>query len=259
MLPVLTPESLQDILSRVPANLRAQVQWRSKNVRSSFAPLQRPGWSLAQLDRATRELYGLSFALLSDLHDTSWMDLLMEKVGEQLSRARQAAGVVLSGSIAGAAAEFSLDVLREIALARVEILEVADIDALEEAVGSANLFDLACSEERDFMRGQTAAFIVHDTLMAGSVPEPIRRLACVSAQRFMRGLSHPSLYAIPHPFRDEDAAARGERFMRYAHLAPQAVNDLERQVILELRTTGSGDPTLPAVVSIYDAALKRLA
>src|SRR5690606_6165919 len=109
----------------------------------------------------------------------------------------------------------------------------------------------------DFLRAQVAALSLCDALERGVERAALARLSCYGAQHFIRSLRAPELQRLPDPYLGETERQRGERMLGYLRVAPAATTDVEREVILGLRSVhfhGPGQVTgrlADFVVTLY--------
>jgi len=265
MLTVLTPDSLRSAAESAPAELRAQIRWHTARLTEVLEVLRGPAWSTVQLDLAVAEFIQVTAIVMKAVTtDSSWLAPLGLAAAETMNAARLTVRQKFGSSIAGVAADYAIRMFRSILRSFDDTHEFLEDDGLtellKESPDAEALLALCSDEERDFLRGQIATVALVEAVEAGPLGGAAQHLACVAAQQLLRGLDSPAIASlVPNPFQGETTHLRGERLLGYARLAPTASNEIEREVILRLRTAGYNDRSVEGIVLMYDDALRRLA
>ncbi len=260
MLTVLTPRSLRSAAESAPAKLRAQMRWHTARISEALKVLRGPVWSIEQLDLAVAEFMQIAAIMMKAVAtDSSWLGPLGLATAEAMTAVRLTVRRQLGNSIPGVAADYAVRMFRSLVRSSNDAHEL-----LEEYDGQSPdaeaLLALCSHEERDFLRGQIATVALIEAAEAGPLGSAAQHLACIAAQRILRGLDSPAIASlVPSPFQGETTHLRGERLLRYARLASTASNKIEREVILRLRTVSFSDRSVEDIVLMYDDALRRLA
>lgn len=267
-IPALTPRTAQRLVEGLPAAARAEARWVAARLTRTLRSLQESEPSAEDLKAVVLEFAGASFELTRSLIERpELMRLALAEADDTMTDIAALARQQLGVSIAGAAADFSLRLLRAFMRFVTERWEslTSDPDAQALIEGTTSLPDLldAQPEAVDFLCGQVAVLSLCDTLEQNAVTAG-RWLPCLAARHLIRSLSAPDFQVIPDPYLGETERQRGERLLTWLRLSSTATTEIEREVILELRCVhlrymGTAGQAARSVVALHGDILAKLA